>query len=222
MRPTALVTLLVGSMLLACSDNQKKETYSQEQRLLSRIQGAPAGPERHSLIDQLEDAPVHYRTFYERWLFVHEVVPWDCWSDEGYDPSKSTFPRDVQILAAADYGKADIDNGGLHQFFGNSTGRFAPEMVEWLERSGLTDAAIVLREAMQVFGEEFPRSQSSRQQVLAKFEAPTREEGDPFYEMDDRFFAATKDEVFEQVANNWLREMCGINRLRDGSQSGTR
>lgn len=191
------------------------ERESQEVMLLREIRDTPAGANRDALIDDLELAPTDMRTFYERWLFVHDVEPfWDSWSDDGFDPSKSKFPRDVQLLAASDYGKSDIDNGGFHQFFRNGTGVFAPEMAEWFERSGQTDAAAVIRDAMHVFGTDFPRSQDQRREFLGKFDGNSREEWDPFCEVDDRFYAATDE--FENTANKWLREVCGVKRLRDG------
>ena len=213
----ALIAAVSMLTLSSCYDAVSMNNESEEVRLLVKIAKMPVGAERDSLIDRLEDAPVHHLTFYERWLLVHDVIPfWDCWSDDGYDPSKSKFPRDVQLLAAAGYGKSDIDNGGFHQFFGNGTGVFAPEMAEWLERAGLTKGASIVRKAMAVFGPEFPRSQDARQEFLSRFGGESREEWDPFFELDDRFYAATKDELFDEAGNRWLRDVCGIKRLRDG------
>lgn len=190
---------------------------SPEVRLLRLIQKTPSGPDRDLLVDELDVAPVHMRTFYERWLFVHEVAPfWDCWSDNGFDPLKSKFPRDIQLLAAADYGKSDIDNGGFHQFFGNGTGVFAPELAEWLERAGLSEASITVRDAIAVFGHEFPRSQIARKEFLAEYKGESREEWDPFCQMDDRFYETATNDVFEEAGNHWLRNVCGITRLRNG------
>lgn len=191
---------------------------SEEVHLLTEIGKTPHGPRRDALIRQLEQAPVDSRVFYQRWLLIHNVEPfWDCWSDEGYHPLNSHFPRDVQILAAADYGKAEIDNGGFHQFFGNGTGVFAPELTEWLDRVGLKEAATSVSDAMAVFGDNYPRSQLARQELLTQFERDSRDEWDPFTEMDSRFYDTASDEVFFEAADRWLRDVCKMTRLQSGS-----
>ncbi len=132
--------------------------------LLGQIQRTEPGPIRDSYIRELEKVPPFRRSFFERWIFIHmSFDSFRGWSDSGYDPSLSPFPRDVQLLAATDYGKSDIENGGFHQFFYNHTGNFAPEMVEWFTRAGFSKAALAVSDAMAVFGKEFPRSQSERQ-----------------------------------------------------------
>lgn len=109
---------------------------------------------------------------------------------------------------------ADINNGGFHQFFTNSTGVFAPEMIEWFERAELPKAAAIVREAVAVFGPDFPRSQEKRQEFLARFPGETREEFDPFVTLDDRFYDALADTTFDDACDRWLREVCGIDDLR--------
>lgn len=190
---------------------------SQEARLLGLIEKTPPGLDRIALIDELDKTPVERMAFYDRWLSIHDVVPfWDCWSDDGYNPLNSKFPRDIQLLAAARHGKADIDNGGFHQFFRNGTGVFAPELAEWFERAGLGQSATLVRDAMAVFGDKFPRSQDERQEFLAKFQGESRAEWDPFYQMDSRFYETATDQAFDKAADHWLRNECGITRLQDG------
>ena len=214
--PSFWLFSLFCPFLFGCGGTDEVENKKAEQILLSKIRTMTTGEERDQLIKELESAPEQFRTFYKRWLFIHDVSPfWDCWSDNGYDPSKSQFERDIQILAATAYGKSDIDNGGFHQFFGNGTGVFAPEMAEWLDRSGLTDAANVVQDAIDKFGPTFPRSQSKRQEFLARIPGDSRKEWDPFRELDNRFYDATEDEQFDAAANEWLRQTCGIQGLLD-------
>jgi len=139
-------------------------------------------------------------------------------------PSLSDCPRDIQLLDATSYGKADIDNGGFHQFFSNGTGVFAPEMIEWFERAGLAETASIVKEATSVFGEVFPRSQDLRRKFLASFHGKTRADWDPFYQMYDRFYASLpyKKDVFDKAADRWLREVCGIKNLHDTPAGKTR
>ena len=190
-----------------------------EVTLLGEIQNTPSGVSRAALIDELETTPEYMRTFYERWFFIHFDFSHyaNCWSDNGFDPSRSRFSREVLLLAAADYGKSDIDNGGFHQFFLNHTGTYAPEVAEWFEQAKLMDAAKIVRQATEVFGTEFPRSQLERQRFLGKFDGETREEWDPFYRMDDCFYTATDGEVYKSAANRWLRDTCDIRSLKQSS-----
>jgi hypothetical protein len=101
-----------------------------EYELIRRIRTESDRTVRERWIVELDNLPIEYCCFYERWRRIHDVGPFECWDDDGYHPERSTVPRDVQILCAVDYGKEDIFNGGLHQFFGNGTGNMAPEMLE--------------------------------------------------------------------------------------------
>ena len=157
--------------------------------------------------------------FHEEWRRKHNAFPFECWHEAGYDPSRSTIPRNVQLLSGMDYGKSDIDNGGFHQFFYNSTGVFAPEMVEWCERSGLEDVARVIREAMSTLSDgEYPRSRADRHDALARFPVRSNREGlDPFYKLDEKFYAllSNNGSRYDDAADKWLRDTCGINKLSD-------
>ncbi|MEM8671294.1 MAG: DUF4375 domain-containing protein [Planctomycetota bacterium] len=157
--------------------------------------------------------------FYDAWRHKHEVYPYECWTDEGYDPSLSEVPRDIQLLCCMNYGKSDIENGGFHQFFYNSTGVFAPEMIEWCERAGLNDVADVIREAMAVLTDgAYPRSKRQRMHALERFAYPGNLLArDPFDRINTRFFAllSHNGSRYDDAANTWLVETCGIAHLED-------
>lgn len=194
-----------------------------ELALIERVRVASSAGERSRLISQLDELPVRFHPFHSRWLLINDVDPFHCWTDDGYDPSLSDCPRDIQLLAATGYGKADIENGGFHQFFSNGTGGFAPEMIEWFERTGLAATASIVREATAVFGDVFPRSQDLRRGFLASFDGETRADWDPFYRMDDRFYASLPHDkdVFDAAADRWLREVCEIKSLHDTLEDRT-
>jgi len=84
-----------------------------------------------------------------------------------------------------------------------------------------------LQEAVAIFGPEYPRSQAERKRFLEEIQGDVepykgpREEWDPFFEMDDRFCAANRTE-FDEAADRWLHEVCGIRSLHDGPTEGTR
>ncbi|QDV87336.1 DMP19 family protein [Planctomycetes bacterium TBK1r] len=165
--------------------------------------------------------------FFEEWQRKHDVYPFECWTDDGYDPSRSNVARDLQLLAGMDCGKSDIDNGGFHQFFYNGTGVLAPEMVEWCERSGLDDVADVIRQAMSTLTDgDYPRSREDRLTALARFTVGGdrkhcdlfyQEHCDPFDQLDEKFFALLSNNGtrYHDAANRWLCETCGITELAD-------
>ena len=60
-------------------------------------------------------------------------------------------------------------NGGVHQYFFNSTGDTAPALIEVLERRGLPEHARTIAEAMEIFGSPYPRQNQQRRRVMAMF-----------------------------------------------------
>lgn len=202
--------------------------FGDEYDLYRKLEQAKTDAERTAIIDKIDDLPIDGIPFYHRWLLVQNVSPFEYWTDSEYDPALSDVPHDIQLLAAMSYGKSDIENGGFHQFFSNSTGVFAPEMIEWCERAGLHETAEVIREAVAFFGDKFPRSREVRNRVLQEY--PNRRESDdrdtipigqqvwdPFYSLSSRFYASLpyEEKVFDKAADRWLRDVCGITSLHD-------
>jgi len=110
---------------------------SAEFELLDRIRRLASPTERSQLIDELDSIRGPEIALFRLWTRVHETWQFDGWTDDGYYASKVDLARDIQLLSATEYGVSDIENGGLHQFFWNGTGVFAPEMIEWLDRAGM-------------------------------------------------------------------------------------
>jgi hypothetical protein len=188
-----------------------------EYSLIKRIQQSSSTHERQRLIAELDAMPIRIYHFYHRWMLIHDVSPNESWNADGFHPERCPWPRDVQLLWATSYGKADIDNGGFHQFFSNNTGIMAPEVQECLERMDLHATADVVKNAMLVFGQPFPRARAQRLQFLDRFQGNRREDWNPFHVLDDPFYASFKgrNRSFEERADKWLREQCGIEGLGD-------
>jgi hypothetical protein len=96
--------------------------------------------------------------------------------------------RVVGNLLAAHWCQSEVCNGGFHQFFGNSTGVLAPEALRAFEDMGLKEWAMLLRQAMEYFGAEYPRSRETRQCLLPPHADGERADWDPFRELDEEFF----------------------------------
>ncbi len=67
--------------------------------------------------------------------------------------------------------------------------------VEWAE---------LLAEAMSHFGTPYPRDRGDREVLLARRQGRSREEWDPFRELDERFFESTDD--WEDSANAYAAQ----------------
>src|SRR5437899_311322 len=80
--------------------------FGDEFRLIERITAKNLSPnERQRLIAELEALPVRKYQFHHRWMLINEVSPFEAWDAEGFHPNRSRWPRDVQLLWAATYGK---------------------------------------------------------------------------------------------------------------------
>jgi hypothetical protein len=99
-------------------------------------------------------------------------------------------PLVPRVLFAACFCESEVSNGGLHQFFTNSTGILAPEAVEAFRRVGFGAAAAILEEAMAFFDTPYPRDQEVRVARLRAVPGERREEWDPFFRLDERFYEA--------------------------------
>jgi hypothetical protein len=134
------------------------------------------------------------------WSLVEPL--WDPLT-EAWESGPEAFVRqfgsigsDAKYLYAAHWCISEVDNGGLLQFFWNSTGILAPEAVKGFELVGLTDLAQILQEAMRHFGEAYPRERSERVAPLPDWPRGERSKWDPFHTLDDRFYDhSTKWEV---------------------------
>ncbi len=90
---------------------------------------------------------------------------------------------------------------------------------EWCERSELHDIADLIRRAMKTLADDdYPRSQADRKRLLKKFPMRgSREQWDPFHELDTKFYEllSNNGSRYDDAADRWLRETCGITRLDD-------
>ncbi len=90
-----------------------------------------------------------------------------------------------QTLLPAHWAQSEIMNGGLGQFFENSTGVLAPEAVAAFKALGMPKTAAMLLQAMTFFGEQYPRSRSIRMAQLENFYQVHGEEAIPMAAEED-------------------------------------
>jgi hypothetical protein len=113
-------------------------------------------------------------------------------------------------LFAAHWCQSEVCNGGFHQFFSNPTGVLAPEALKGFEAIGLHEWAAILKDAMRFFGNPYPREQEERIEKMRRVPGKKREEWDPFYLLDDRFYEwlHAEDHRFERAADRYAESAC--------------
>lgn len=87
----------------------------------------------------------------------------------GPAPAFARLPRPQRDLATLRAFMMEALNGGVHQFFYNSSGDLAPELHEIPTRLGLPEHAQAIAEGMALFGPRSPREPGPRREVMAGF-----------------------------------------------------
>lgn len=77
------------------------------------------------------------------------------------------YPEWKIDILAVHWTMSEVVNGGLEQYFTNSTGILAPEAVLGFQRIGKPDLAAALQKAMALLGEPYPRERMERAERLA-------------------------------------------------------
>ncbi len=72
------------------------------------------------------------------------------------------WPRPYQILYLLDLFNGEMLNGSVHQFFFNSSGALAPEVVAALEEAGLPKHAAAVQRGIDMFRSPYPRNTEQR------------------------------------------------------------
>lgn len=144
------------------------------------------------------------------WKYVEPI--WDSVSI--YDGSE-LFLRDFneatekqRVLFAAHWAQSEIMNGGLGQFFANSTGVLAPEAVEAFRALGMPKCASHLSEAMKFYGENYPRERSSREAAFARFYEEFGDDAIPLQEYEEAMASELEEENggFRGAADNYANQ----------------
>lgn len=99
-----------------------------------------------------------------------------------------------QVSFAAFWLQAEVLNGGLVQFFSNSTGVLAPEAVAACRKVGLLQLASKVEQAMAWFGTAYPRDREVRESALEEYADAHPEDDGPFAELEDEVVALIYDE----------------------------
>jgi hypothetical protein len=136
------------------------------------------------------------------WTLVEPIwLPLNCsWDNpEKFVRSFRRVRPEAGHLYAAHWCQSEVCNGGFHQFFSNTTGLLAPEALDGFRVIGVREWPEILADAMRHFGTPYPRHRDDRDEFLPVRQRGPREDWDPFYELDNRFYES-RDE-WEDAAN---------------------
>ncbi len=97
----------------------------------------------------------------------------------------SRLTEKQQILLSSHWTQSEILNGGLGQFFSNSTGVLAPEAAHAFLMLGMPTTAKAIEGAMLFFGTPYPRDRSIRENILEDFFDKFGEDAIPLEEYED-------------------------------------
>ena len=81
----------------------------------------------------------------------------------------------------------------------------APEALAAFRVIGAVEWADILAEAMKGFGTPYPRDRDDRQEFLPVRQRRPREDWDPFYKLDERFYEWADD--WEDAANAYAERV---------------
>jgi hypothetical protein len=122
----------------------------------------------------------------------------------------SEVRREVGLLFAAHWCKYEVCNGGLRQFFGNSTGVLAPEAVEGFRALEQTQIAELVTEAMGLLGQPYERERRRRNDLLDLLPDDTYDRiARPFGDLNQKFYGLIRSEAggFEAAANRYAKSI---------------
>jgi Domain of unknown function (DUF4375) len=119
-------------------------------------------------------------------------------------------PEPSRVLFSAHWCQSEVCNGGFEQFFYNSTGILAPEAAEAFRKIGMPQIAVLIEQAMSLFGSNYPRDRSERDLALYVIcMAPADDEDGPFSKLDQSFFdlIETENGGFESAADAYATQI---------------
>jgi hypothetical protein len=118
-------------------------------------------------------------------------------------------PAFLGNLFAANFCQLEIRNGGIHQFFFSPAGVLAPEAAAGLIAMEMPECAALLKDAIAMLGDPYPRIRRERNERLRALYTKTNR--DPFRPLDDRFYELIATELggFERAADRYTIESDG-------------
>jgi hypothetical protein len=126
------------------------------------------------------------------WAILEPIWTEQPYADEVFGDWFNKLSEAQKVLFPTHWLVAEVQNGGFHQYFTNSTGFHAPEAILGLRMLELGDFAEVVEKAVAIVGTPFPRQRARREEVLWPMWGKIGENEDPFDELNNRFYELLK------------------------------
>jgi hypothetical protein len=119
---------------------------------------------------------------------VRRINIWDK-PDGEVAAQLAALPKEQRTLFAMEIFNSEFSNGGVHQFFFNSSGALAPEVYDAFLELGLERQAAIYKRALDMFPGKYPRDmQKRRDKFFAEkwgaWDERLQKLTDEFYELD--------------------------------------
>ncbi|WP_161599878.1 DMP19 family protein [Roseibium sediminis] len=122
---------------------------------------------------------------YLLWQIASCVPDWES-PDEALH-ALATLPQALADLHVFHLMFLEGGNGGFHQYLYNSSGTFAPELIETLRRYNLDEHADAVEKVMPLLSQKYPRDTEQRRSIMHALSEATNEElNAPTWIVDDR------------------------------------
>lgn len=120
-------------------------------------------------------------------LRLHDLPdPYALWGAEDQPGGFESLPRAVQHVIASVAFEAEVNNGGLSQYFFNSWGDHWPVALEAFREMGCPACADILTQAVAILG---PAGTSTdRQERIKAYSRLSDKSEQPLHELDSRFY----------------------------------
>ena len=105
---------------------------------------------------------------------------------EQYEASLRRFSKPQRLVYAALWYMSEVNNGGHHQFFFNSTGIVWPDALEAFREIGLPEVADIIADSGRRLGGTPSRDRSERQAQLDSSQAAFDDLDERLYAVDER------------------------------------
>ncbi len=124
----------------------------------------------------------------------------------GYGESIESLNEEQRVFYITQVLEMEVNNGGFSQFFFNSDGIFANELVESFEKIGAVKTVEICKKAVSIFGDEIPTDRDEIQNILVPDDEKEEEKIEKLLnECDNEFFEYEDDLVelnYQFIINN--------------------
>ncbi len=123
-----------------------------------------------------------------------------------YGDNMETLNEEQRILYITQALEMEVNNGGFAQFFFNSSGMFANELVSSFEKIGAIKTAEICKKAISIYGDKVPTDRDEREDIITPDDEKEEERIEEILnECDDAFFEYEDDLVelnYQFIINN--------------------